>query len=289
MGLFRIISLPRKLHCRSTPWHCTPGTQLVLLAWEPQNSPPPLDFPCHLSLSPGSSQAPGNGRSWSPGRVCATFIAFIRKDGCAGWSRGRKRICRYGGREVSAGTAFHASMSVEPQPGSLWSHRLQRASSKTRFHFQRVGKPLCFFKKWERKRKVGLESLSGNACRVQIFESSTAKPEWLLNHNKSYLAFLQCLSSYVLFTNINTWSSTTHLAKYCAVWELLHPSSVDDQTCGVGSDPPRPASDRISATAVGTWPRSPDHQPALCSSWEISFPGSPVDLFIKRLGHWSRK
>lgn len=40
------------------------------------------------------------------------------------------------------------------------------------------------------KKKAELESLSGNACRVQIFESSTAKPEWLLNHNKSYLAFL---------------------------------------------------------------------------------------------------
>lgn len=126
---------------------------------------------------------------------------------------------------------------------SLWAHRLQQASPK--FHFQGVWKPPCFLKKlvlekkswaWYWKRKAGLKSLSGNVCRMQIFESSIAKPEWLLNHNKSYLAFLQCLSSYVLFTNINTWSSTTHLAEHCALWELSHPSLVDEQTCGVSGD-----------------------------------------------------
>lgn len=83
---------------------------------------------------------------------------------------------------------------------------------------------------------------------MQIFESSNAKPEWLLNHNKSCLAFLQCLLSYVLFTNINTWSSTTHLAKQCAVWELSHPSLVDEQTCGVsGGCPPHVRQDICSS------------------------------------------
>lgn len=86
------------------------------------------------------------------------------------------RMEEAGERSMSVGTC-------SPQ-----SHGLQQTSSKT--HFQRVWKPLCFFKKWDRKRKAGLESLSGNACRVQIFESSTTKAEWLLNHNKSYLAFL---------------------------------------------------------------------------------------------------
>lgn len=124
-------------------------------------------------------------------------------------------------------------------PLCLWSHSLvyvviQAAAGKLKVPFPKgLETTLLFKKNWYWKRKAGLESLSGNACRMQIFESSIAKPEWLLNHNKPYLAFLQCLSSYVLFTNINTWSSTTHLAKHCAVWELSHPSLADEQTCGV--------------------------------------------------------
>lgn len=34
------------------------------------------------------------------------------------------------------------------------------------------------------------ESLSGKVCKVEIFLNSTDTTEWLLNHNKSYFAFL---------------------------------------------------------------------------------------------------
>lgn len=34
MGLFRMVSLPRKLHHRPTSSHCTAGVQLMLLVWD---------------------------------------------------------------------------------------------------------------------------------------------------------------------------------------------------------------------------------------------------------------
>lgn len=79
--------------------------------------------------------------------VCVTFIAMLQ--GGAGGDTGSAHM----GKRDKNSTAFHASMPVESQ--SLWSHRLQQASSK--FHFQRVWKPCCFLKKiGTGKEKLGL-------------------------------------------------------------------------------------------------------------------------------------
>lgn len=178
-----------------------------------------------------------------PGKMCQLGLCYLHCN-AAGWSWGRHRVCSHGEKrqEQHCFPCLHACGVTVPVV-------TQAAAGKLQVSFPKGLETMLLFKKnWYWKRKAGLESLSGNACRMQIFERRIAKSEWLLNHNKSYLAFLQCLSSYVLFTNINTWSSTTHLAKHCAVWELSHPSLVKEQTCEVSGDcPPHIRQDMCSS------------------------------------------
>lgn len=221
---------------RNSKYQWWGGSFLQSPSWWHQSWGVLPSLPCHSPNSTPWQNVPA--RFVLPSLQCC-------KDGCAGRSWGRHRVCSHGEQrqEQDCFPCLHAWGVTVPVV-------TQAAAGKLKVPFPKgLETTLLFKKNWYWKRKAGLESLSGNACRMQIFERSIAKSEWLLNHNKSYLAFLQCLSSYALFTNINTWSSTTHLAKHCAVWELSHPSLVKEQTCGVSGDcPPHIRQDMCSSS-----------------------------------------
>lgn len=147
--------------------------------------PPCLNFP--LSLIPSRLVPPRHLwrvklKPW-PG-LC--YLHCTHPEGCMrGMKPGRNCVCTFGWEGQAQGLLFI--------PPCLRSHRLVPAITGCNVQPQRpvskgVGNHSASLKHGTGKAK--LESLSGNACRVKIFESSTAKPEWLLNHNKSYLAFL---------------------------------------------------------------------------------------------------
>lgn len=143
----------KKLHCRPIPvyWQYNPGTQLMLLPWESQNSFLLSISPATHSLSAGSFQAPRNGCSWVPGWVCATSFAHIRRDGCVEWSQGLKCFYRYWGEWWAQGVLFMPG----PCSHAGCSGQAQRPVSKG------FGNHSTAWKNGARKEKLGLSPYVG--------------------------------------------------------------------------------------------------------------------------------
>lgn len=119
----------------------------------------PFSCYCHGNTSLGASCPPALPALLQPQphphwqNVPAQFVLFSSipaRMAVQGEAGGRHRVCSHGEQRQEQG-CFPCLHACGATAWSLWSHRLQQASSK--FQFQRVWKPLCFLKKLVPEKK----------------------------------------------------------------------------------------------------------------------------------------